>query len=73
MHHLDGSGIDQIIELIYKTLLCHPDRLICLCKPCHAAQEPHELVESTESTPSQEALQSTISKKTTRSMGRDLS
>ena len=44
VHHLDGSGIDQIIELIYKTLLCHPDRLITLCAPCHKCQEPYETV-----------------------------
>ena len=44
VHHIDGSGIDAIIELIYKTLLCHHDRLITLCKPCHAAHEPHETV-----------------------------
>jgi hypothetical protein len=35
VHHLDNSGIDQIIDLIYKTLLCHPDRLITLCSECH--------------------------------------
>ena len=43
-HHLDGSGIDQIIELIYKTLLCHPDRLVTLCRACHLVAEPHETV-----------------------------
>jgi 5-methylcytosine-specific restriction endonuclease McrA len=42
VHHLDGSGIDEIIELIYKTLLCNPDRLVTLCKTCHQLQEPHE-------------------------------
>lgn len=46
VHHLDGSGIDQIIELIYKTLLCSPDRLICLCRACHLAQEPHDTVQN---------------------------
>jgi 5-methylcytosine-specific restriction endonuclease McrA len=71
VHHLDGSGIDAIIELIYKTLLCSPDRLVCLCRACHLAQEPHETVKSTEASTAPEAIQSTISKKTTRGMGRD--
>src|SRR5574343_1139350 len=39
VHHLDGSGIDEIIELIYQRLLCSPDRLICLCPECHRAAE----------------------------------
>jgi 5-methylcytosine-specific restriction endonuclease McrA len=42
VHHLDNSGIDQIIDLIYKTLLCHHERLITLCKTCHQLHEPHE-------------------------------
>lgn len=37
IHHIDGSGIDEIIALIYERLLCHPDRLICLCAECHRA------------------------------------
>ena len=41
VHHLDGSGIDEITELIYKRLL-NLDRLITLCMDCHAAQEPHD-------------------------------
>jgi 5-methylcytosine-specific restriction endonuclease McrA len=44
VHHLDNSGIDQIIDLIYKTLLCSPDRLVTLCRACHLSQEPHETV-----------------------------
>lgn len=43
VHHLDGSGIDEIIELIYKTLLCHPDRLRTLCRQCHLSSD--DLVE----------------------------
>lgn len=35
VHHLDNSGIDAIIELIRKTLLCSPDRLQTVCKACH--------------------------------------
>ena len=45
VHHLDQSGIDEIIALIYRTLLCHPDRLITLCRACHLAVEPHETLQ----------------------------
>jgi 5-methylcytosine-specific restriction endonuclease McrA len=43
VHHPDGSGIDEIVELIYERLLCNPDKLICLCRDCHDAA--HEQVE----------------------------
>ena len=45
VHHLDQSGIDEIIALIYRTLLCHPDRLITLCRACHLEAEPHETLQ----------------------------
>ena len=46
VHHLDNSGIDKIIELIYKTLLCSPDRLVTLCKDCHraAGEDPESTI-----------------------------
>jgi 5-methylcytosine-specific restriction endonuclease McrA len=46
VHHLDGSGIDEIIELIYKMLLCNPDRLITLCSTCHktAGEAPESTI-----------------------------
>jgi hypothetical protein len=35
-HHLDGIGNwDKVIDLIFKELLCSPDRLQVLCKECH--------------------------------------
>ena len=71
VHHIHGVNWARIRKVLFDELFCGPDKLITLCGPCHAAQEPHELVESTESTPAPEALQSTISKKTTRGMGRN--
>ena len=36
VHHKDGINVwDDIIELIYKELLCNPDKLQTLCKECH--------------------------------------
>lgn len=35
VHHLDGGGIDEIMNLIYTRLLCHPSRLQVLCRACH--------------------------------------
>lgn len=48
VHHLDGSGIDEIVELIYQRLLCSPDRLICLCSECHraAGDQPEDYKEA---------------------------
>ena len=44
VHHRDGIGNwDKIIDMIYEELLCNPDGLEILCKPCHDAQ--HEDVE----------------------------
>lgn len=39
VHHLDGGGIDEIMDLIFTRLLCSPDRLKVLCAPCHDAHE----------------------------------
>ena len=36
VHHKNGIDVwDEIIELIYKELLCDPDKLKTLCKDCH--------------------------------------
>lgn len=35
VHHIDGAHIDEIIDEVFRYLLCHPDRLIPLCDKCH--------------------------------------
>ncbi len=36
VHHADGVEFwEEIIDLIYRSLLCHPDRLETLCSECH--------------------------------------
>lgn len=37
-HHIDpiGESWDDIINLIMERVLCPPDKLVCLCKECHA-------------------------------------
>ena len=36
VHHKEGIDVwDEIIELIYKELLCDPEKLKTLCKECH--------------------------------------
>jgi hypothetical protein len=35
VHHLDGGHIDEIVDEIFRWLLCHPDRLRPVCVPCH--------------------------------------
>lgn len=46
VHHLQEGDIDwdRIIRVIRKELLCSPEGLITLCKPCHlkAHQRPPE-------------------------------
>lgn len=39
IHHKEGVAWEQIIDLVYEQLLCHPDRLEVLCTDCH--QEEH--------------------------------
>ena len=41
VHHLHGSGIDEVVELIRQRLLCDPSLLQTLCKECHA-KETHK-------------------------------
>ena len=39
VHHADGiCNWDELYEAIYKNLLCHPDKLECLCKDCHSKE-----------------------------------
>ena len=41
VHHLLGSGIDAIVDLIMDKFLCDPSLLQTLCKECHA-KETHK-------------------------------
>jgi predicted metal-binding protein len=40
VHHLNGIQWQQIIDRIYKEILCDPKHLMVLCKECH--KEVHE-------------------------------
>lgn len=35
IHHQDGVALEEIIDLVFQELLCHPDRLTVLCSDCH--------------------------------------
>ena len=35
IHHVNGTGMEEIIDLIYKKLLCDPNFLECKCPECH--------------------------------------
>jgi predicted HNH restriction endonuclease len=41
VHHLDGIEWEHLIDYVYRHLLCHPDLLMPLCKPCH--DKTHEV------------------------------
>ena len=38
VHHINGSGIDEIIDLVFEKLLCPPERMQVLCVTCHDKQ-----------------------------------
>ena len=38
VHHLDGVRWDEIVEYIYRHLLCDPSRLEVMCPACHEAE-----------------------------------
>ena len=40
VHHLDGIEWRELVDLVYKHLLCDPSRLEVLCVGCH--DEEHE-------------------------------
>lgn len=45
VHHKKGIKVwDEVIELIYREILCDPDDLQTLCKECHAAETHKERV-----------------------------
>jgi 5-methylcytosine-specific restriction endonuclease McrA len=35
VHHLNGIEWEYLIDEVYKHLLCNPDNLQTICKPCH--------------------------------------
>ena len=35
-HHRDGVEWEKLIDLVYVMLLCPPDKMVTLCKNCHA-------------------------------------
>ena len=40
VHHLNGVEWEQMIDYVYRHLLCDPKHLMPLCKDCH--QKEHE-------------------------------
>ena len=42
VHHLDGTGIDKLIDCVYEYLLHNPDRLKVLCEDCHEKEKSHD-------------------------------
>lgn len=43
IHHLDGIFWEKLIDMVYETLLCHPDKMRCLCVDCHKHQKEQEV------------------------------
>jgi len=40
VHHRDGiANWDAVMDSVYQHILCHPDNLVTLCKPCHEKEE----------------------------------
>lgn len=42
VHHKDGAGLEEIIDLIYARLLCSPEHLMTLCETCHGSEHETE-------------------------------
>ncbi len=38
VHHIDGIVWDRLIDMVYETLLCSPDKMQCLCVDCHKGE-----------------------------------
>jgi len=47
VHHLDGVEWEELINLVYKMLLCNPERLQTLCDDCHTKEEERLKQQST--------------------------
>ena len=35
VHHIDGIEWEELIDMVYKYLLVHENKLECLCTDCH--------------------------------------
>ncbi len=43
VHHTTGIGNwNEVIDAVYKHILCHPDQLQPLCKECHERVHEHD-------------------------------
>lgn len=43
VHHQNMvENWDKLIDMVYQSLLCHPDNLITLCQKCH--EKSHEFI-----------------------------
>ena len=36
VHHKNRIVWEQMLRMVYETLLCEPDEMECLCKECHS-------------------------------------
>ncbi len=43
VHHRDGVEWENILDYIYRHLLCDPNHLEVLCKSCHDSQHDKEI------------------------------
>jgi len=39
VHHIEGARLEELIDLVYKWLLCDPAKLKPLCEKCHDAHK----------------------------------
>ncbi len=42
VHHMNGVEWEQVIDYVYRHLLCNPADLEVLCKACHEDRHEHE-------------------------------
>lgn len=42
VHHQDGVSWERMIDQVYETLLCDPEKLTVLCKECHEKHHEEE-------------------------------
>jgi hypothetical protein len=43
IHHKEEAKINEIIDMIYETLLVPPEKLVGLCKECHNKKHPERI------------------------------
>lgn len=51
VHHLDeiGKAWEEIFEIMKSKILCHPDKLQCLCRECHKGETNKIKIEGSDS------------------------